>query len=140
MTRVLTFWVEGRPVPKRRSRTVRTKFGKSRTITPTVTVRWEHTIRVHAMKACAGEQWRPIAARYEIDIVVHRARKQGDADNFLKSAKDALNKIVWPDDRMVMRAAVNIVDGDGQGMRVRITRSELSDVGRVSEPNLTGAE
>lgn len=140
MSRVLTFWVDGRPVPKRRSRTVRTKFGKSRTITPKVTKSWERTIAVHALKAIVGSSWRPTPARYEIDIVVHRARRQGDADNFLKSAKDALNQIVWPDDRMVTRANVEMVDGQGQGMMVRVTRTEIAPVGPISEQNLTGAE
>lgn len=59
---------------------------------------------------------------YTVDIVVHRARRAGDADNFLKAAKDAMNNVIWPDDRMVICASVRLVDGQGAGMQVRVTR------------------
>lgn len=140
MSRVLTFWIDGRPVPKQRTRTVRSPYGKAHTFTPPRTKRWEHTIRVHAMRAVAQSQWRPTAASYEVDVDVHRARRQGDADNFLKSALDALNGVTWPDDRMVRRAEVKLIDGDGEGMRIRITRVEVPPVGPISDINLTGAE
>lgn len=118
----LTFWVEGRPVPKERARTVRTKRGKYRTFTPDRTARWERTVRAYAMRACAAAQWRPVDGSYAVEVTVHRARRAGDGDNFLKSAKDALNGVAWPDDRMVVTALVRLVDGQGQGMQVRVTR------------------
>ena len=121
---VLTFWVDGRPVPKERARTVKTKRGKYRTFTPDRTAAWERTVRAYAMRACAAAGWRPVDGAYAVEVTVHRARKAGDGDNFLKAAKDALNAIVWPDDRMVAQASVRLVDGQGQGMQVRVTRLE----------------
>lgn len=140
MSRVLVFWVDGRPVPKERARTVRSPYGKHHTFTPKRTVAWEQTIRAHAMRAIAQAEWRPTAARYEIDIEVHRAARRGDADNFLKAAKDALNGVIWPDDRMVAKASVTLVDGQDVGMRVRVTRIDIPTVGPISDINLTGAE
>lgn len=139
MSRVLVFWVDGRPVPKQRARTVKTLSGKRHTFTPKRTGVWEHKVKVLAMRACAAAGWRPDVAVYEVDVDVHRAERRGDGDNFLKSAKDALNGVVWPDDRMVRRAGVTLIDGEGQGMRIKVTRID-PPVGPVSEPNLTGAE
>ena len=123
MSNVLTFLVEGRPVPKERARAVRMKSGKYRTFTPVRTERWEQTVRLVAQAACSAVRWKPVEGRYEIDVTVHRTRRAGDADNYLKSVKDALNAVVWPDDRMVMRAAVQLVDGETPGVQVRVTRS-----------------
>ena len=81
------------------------------------------------MRAIAQAEWRPTAARYEIDIEVHRAARRGDADNFLKAAKDSLNGVIWPDDRMVSKASVTLVDGQDVGMRVRVTRIDIPAVG-----------
>jgi Holliday junction resolvase RusA-like endonuclease len=55
-------------------------------------------------------------------VTVHRARRAGDGDNFLKAAKDALNGVCWPDDRMVVTALVRILDGLEPGILVRVTR------------------
>lgn len=126
MSRVLVFWVDGRPVPKERARTVRTKRGKHRTFTPPRTEAWEQRVRLVAQAACSAARWKPEVGTYAVDVTVHRARRAGDADNFLKAAKDSLNGIVWPDDRMVMTALVRLVDGQGQGMQVRVTRLEAA--------------
>lgn len=140
MSRVLTFWVDGRPVPKERARTVRTKRGKHRTFTPPRTAAWEQRIRLVAQAACSASGWRPVTATYAVHVNVYRARKAGDGDNFLKAAKDAMNGVVWPDDRMSMKGSYELFDGQGEGMRVRVTRTELTTVGPISEPNLEGAE
>lgn len=124
MSAVLTFWVEGRPVAKERARTVRTRHGKHRTFTPSRTEAWEQRVRLVAQAACSQQRWKPVDTTYRVAITVHRARRAGDADNFLKAAKDAMNGVVWPDDRMVTFASVELVDGQGEGMRVRITREE----------------
>lgn len=127
---VLTFWVDGRPVPKERARTIRTKGGKYRTFTPPRTAAWEQRVRLVAQAACSAVRWRPVPARYEVDVTVYRARRAGDGDNFLKAAKDALNGVVWPDDGMVIRSTVGIVDGEGTGMQVRVTRELVPGMNR----------
>jgi Holliday junction resolvase RusA-like endonuclease len=119
---VLSFWVEGRPVPKERARTVRTRSGKYRTYTPTRTANWETRVRLVAQAACSSQRWRPMPGQYAVEVTVHRARRAGDGDNFLKAAKDALNGVAWPDDRMVVTARVCLVDGKEPGMQVRVTR------------------
>lgn len=138
--KVLTFWVDGRPVPKERARTVRTKRGKYCTYTPPRTAAWEQRVRLVAQAACSATGWRPVMASYSVHVDVYRARRAGDGDNFLKAAKDALNGVVWPDDRMSVQGSYHVYDGQGVGMRVRVTRADLPEVGRASEPNMTGAE
>lgn len=119
---ILIFWVDGTPVPKQRARTVRTKTGKVVSYTPKRTAAWERRIQFIAQAACSKARWKPVAGRYEVDVIVHRAQRRGDDDNFLKSAKDALNGVVWPDDRMVMRSSVQLIDGERPGMHIRVTR------------------
>jgi len=117
----LSFWVNARPVPKERARTIKTKRGKYRTFTPDRTATWESLVRLTAQAACSAAKWKPKPGRYTVEVTVHRARRAGDADNFLKAAKDAMNGVVWPDDRMVVSASVRLVDGEGVGMRVLVT-------------------
>ena len=119
---VLSFWVDSRPVPKERARTIKTKRGKYRTFTPTRTARWETLVRLTAQAACSAAKWKPEPGRYTVSVTVYRARRAGDADNFLKAAKDAMNDVVWPDDRMVVSASVCLVDGERVGMWVLVTR------------------
>lgn len=123
MSRTLTFWVDGVPVPKARARTVRTKSGKPVSFTPPRTARWERLVGLVAQAACSAVRWRPEPGSYAVTLVVHRARRSGDADNFAKAACDACNGIVWPDDRMVRRVSVEVVDGQGTGMRVSVERA-----------------
>lgn len=125
MSRVLVFWVEGTPVPKARARTVRTKTGRVVSFTPKRTAAWEQRVKLVAQSACSAVRWRPERGAYSVEIVVHRARRAGDGDNFLKAAKDALNGVCWPDDRMVMTSTVKLIDGEGSGMRVRVTRLDV---------------
>lgn len=121
--KVLTFWVPGTPVPKARARTVRTKTGKPITFTPKRTAQWESVVRLVAQAACSAARWRPEPGAYEVDLTVHRAARRGDADNFAKAIGDALNGVTYPDDRSVRRLAVALVDGQGAGVMVRVTRA-----------------
>lgn len=123
MSRVLSFWVEGRPVPKQRARTFRHASGKLVTWTPKETAQWEHTVRLVAQAACSAVRWQPKKGeRYDVALTVHRARRAGDADNFAKACCDALNGVAYPDDRHVRSLRVELVDGQGAGVMVRITR------------------
>lgn len=120
--KILAFWVEGRPVAWQRAVTVRTPRGKRRTFVPDRTRRWKSTVRLHAMRAVACAGWTPDDAAYSVDVAVYRARRAGDADNYLKAIKDALNAIVWPDDRMVIESCVRLIDGQGTGVMVRVSK------------------
>jgi Holliday junction resolvase RusA-like endonuclease len=123
MSRVLTFWVDGVPVPKGRPRTVRTKTGKVVTFTPKRTARWESVVRLVAQAACSAVRWKPTPGAYEVRIEVFPARRAGDADNFGKAIADAMNGIVYPDDGSVRRIDVTRQDvGVALGAMVRVTR------------------
>ncbi len=121
--KVLTFWVEGTPVPKGRPRTFFVK-GRTKpvTTTPPRSRAWEAAVRLFAQAACSASGWRPEPGRYALGLTVHRSRKAGDADNYAKSIGDALNGVVYPDDRSVMELRVTLVDDDKAGVFVSVTK------------------
>lgn len=125
--RVLTFFVDGRPVPKGRPRVFRRVLPNgrwlTRTITPKRTLAWENVVRLVAQAECSRAGWEPEAVPHEVDVVVHRAARRGDADNFGKAVLDALNGVAWPDDKHVRRMSVELVDGQGTGVRVTVRRA-----------------
>jgi Holliday junction resolvase RusA-like endonuclease len=121
--KVLTFWVEGVPVPKARARTVRTKTGKVVSFTPKRTARWENVVRLVAQAACSAAGWKPTAGAYEVSIQVYPARRAGDADNFGKAITDAMNAVCYPDDKSIRKLTVERCDvGVALGAMVRIAR------------------
>lgn len=120
---VLAFWVDGIPVPKARARTVRTKTGKVVSFTPKRTRDWENLVRLIAQSACSAAGWKPTAASYEVAIEVYPARNRGDSDNFAKAITDAMNGVVYPDDRSIRKLTVERRDvGVALGVMVRVTR------------------
>jgi Holliday junction resolvase RusA-like endonuclease len=109
------FVVEGKPVGKGRPRITRRG-----TYTPAATVAWERQIGYAARVAMAG------AAPFEgpvgiaVTAVLKLPKKYRedakpitgvDADNILKAAMDALNRIVYRDDAQVVTATVGKVYG-----------------------------
>lgn len=105
MTQELQFVVHGPPVPKARARTVRSK-GKAITFTPGKTADYESLMSMRALEArCKVSRW-PYAdksARFGVAIKVYKSRDQGDLDNFEKSVMDACNRVLWHDDKQVIR-------------------------------------
>lgn len=106
MTQELQFVVHGPPVPKARARTVRAKTGKTVSYTPKKTASHESTLATYALQArCKVSRW-PYAdksARFGVAIRVYKSRDQGDLDNFEKSVMDACNRVLWHDDKQVIR-------------------------------------
>jgi Holliday junction resolvase RusA-like endonuclease len=125
--KVLSFFVEGRPVPKGRPRVLRRLLPNGRwltkTVTPKRTVAWEKVVQLVAQANCSRLGWEPEATPHEVDIVVHRAARRGDADNFGKAVLDALNGVVWTDDSHVRRVSIELVDGQGAGVAVTVRRA-----------------
>lgn len=39
----------------------------------------------------------------EVELEIHSTRKQGDIDNYAKTVLDALNGVVWRDDRQIRK-------------------------------------
>lgn len=121
--KVLVFWVDGCPVPKARARTVRTKSGKVASFTPKRTRDWETRVRLVAQSACSAAGWKPSEAAYEVSIEVYPAARRGDSDNFAKAVTDAMNGVVYPDDRSIRKLTVERRDvGVALGVMVRVSR------------------
>lgn len=110
---VITFNVYGPPVPKARART--TLRGS---YTPKRTSDYEARIACAARLALAdlGQPW-DIAGTYALRVLVfpyqseaqQRKRvedRRGDWDNYGKIVSDALNVVLWADDRQVVNATV----------------------------------
>ncbi len=53
-----------------------------------------------------------------------------DTDNFLKTVKDALNELVWHDDRQVVCDFVDKAYAPMDGLRVQIWRAKKSSIRR----------
>jgi Holliday junction resolvase RusA-like endonuclease len=115
----LRFSLDVAPVPKGRARVVRQR-GRMRGLTPEKTAAFEQALGL----ACAAARPRGWDADgwYRAEIVVRRARRQGDADNFAKAVLDSANGIAWRDDARVLSLEVAVCDGVKPGIDVRILR------------------
>lgn len=97
---VARFVVEGDPVPKERARTFRDpRSGRMVSKSAPRTVEWERRVAVAAW----GARVAPAEELLRVRMVFYRATRQVcDVDNLVKAVKDALNGVVWLDDRQVM--------------------------------------
>ena len=123
------FTVPGTPVPCARARVVRNILpdGSSRTrgVTPSKTSSYEERVALIARSASARARWRPTAKAFLLDLMVFRAVRAGDWDNFGKGVCDALTKArIWPDDRYVEDARVRLFL-DREHPRVDVVVQEL---------------
>ena len=105
----VAFTVHGPPVPKARARVVSSGEGadrKTRSFTPGKTTAYEALVSMKALEARSKASkwpWQETKTRFGIAISVFRSADRGDLDNFEKSIWDACNKVIWPDDRQVIR-------------------------------------
>ncbi|HEY4116286.1 MAG TPA: RusA family crossover junction endodeoxyribonuclease [Byssovorax sp.] len=106
--RVVAFEVLGAPVPCARARVVRAR-GRAHAYTPARTAEFEQLVRLVAMTAVRRvEGWRTDAPGYRFELVVYRAARRGDWDNFAKAVADALQGVVFDDDRAIVEAHVRL--------------------------------
>lgn len=128
---VLTFTVEGAPRVKARPRVVlrQTKRGMRRVVyTPRETVDWEAVVRGAAGRtleglALLGWTWDLAPADFELSVNVWRARAVGDLDNYVKALADALQGVLWSDDRYVVAHWATMgVDARRPRLEVRVRR------------------
>ncbi len=127
---IIKIIITGHPVAKGRGRAVATRAGHARIVTPAKTRRWEEDARMVA-RAKMGQR-KPLAGPVEVKIfasfvitpgwpkwkreaaengrIYHTTRPDGD--NIMKTAKDAMNGIVWIDDAQVVQATVSKHYGD----------------------------
>lgn len=94
--------VDGEPVAKERPRTFIAPGGKARTITPAKTQAAETTIATKAKLAYPHDE--PTTNPVAIALRFYCGPKQRakDVDNLSKTVLDALNKIIWKDDKQVL--------------------------------------
>lgn len=95
----LRFTVPGRPIPCGRPKVAR---GGRRTFMPARTQDYKKTITEAARAALEQTpNFDANAQAYAVSIVVWRAVRTGDWDNFGKSVCDAVNAVAYPDDRLI---------------------------------------
>jgi Holliday junction resolvase RusA-like endonuclease len=106
--RELIVTISGPPVPKGRPRSTRT----GRVYTPAKTRAYEkHVARTcmqHLTELGAAANW-PRLAEYEVSLLVYRATKRGDGDNFLKAFSDGAEGVLWANDRQIKKATVELL-------------------------------
>lgn len=110
---VLRFTVNGPPVPCERARVVQKLLGdqlRSRAVTPPRTRAYEAVVRqVSALAVLQqGARWRLDAEAYLVTLHFFRAAKRGDWDNLAKAVTDAMNGVVYVDDRRIVGATVRL--------------------------------
>lgn len=128
--KTLRFTIEGRPVPCQRARVYFDKrSGKRRGFTPDATREYEQRVRLFAIAAVARARWTFNAGdRFWFSVRIYRAAERGDWDNFAKAIADGMNEVVWPDDRCVDDAHVQLfVDRIRPRAEVEVTRLTSHD-------------
>jgi Holliday junction resolvase RusA-like endonuclease len=128
--RTLIFTVLGEPVGKERPRArgfmVAGKIITSM-YTPKKTKDYERHVAMLCVEAVARQGWTYTDDdRFALEVLVLRTyvNKGADADNYVKAIGDAINKIAYPDDRLVRRVVVTVTD-DRDNPRTVVTVSKV---------------
>lgn len=134
---MITFEIPGKPQPKQRARAVRTKNGM-RHYTPKQTESYEGKVAWIAVQHVQGRQPspKPFSLRVVIWVEIpaswpqwkRQAAERGeiaattqlDGDNVAKSIMDALNGVIYKDDRQVTSLQVDKFFGDYWSTRVEL--------------------
>jgi len=111
----IVFHVPGPVIPKGRPRTV-TRDGKSHTYTPKRTKDYEGVVKLYALQARGRRK--PFSGNVSLDIEI-RGKGRGDLDNQVKSLLDALNGVLYNDDKQVVELHV-IRQNGAAGVTVRV--------------------
>ena len=112
----LEYTVVGKPRVKKRPR-----MGKHGVYTPKVTTQWETQIREELAMHMSKNKI-PMICEEPVSAGLYFNRPAGDLDNLVKAVLDAMNKVVYNDDRIV----VDLYAGKGFDVHgVRISLSVL---------------
>lgn len=106
------FRVPGEPVAKERPRTAMTRTGKMRTYTPRKTKAAEADIGWEFRRQYQGFG-DPVSGPVSVRLVFHTMSESKDADNLTKTVLDALNGVIWLDDRQVEEVWSKVIRGKG---------------------------
>lgn len=110
--RSVYFRVPGEPVAKERPRTFVDGTGKTRTITPRKTQAAEQMIGYEFRRQYPGFG-EPIPHPVSVRLVFHTMSKRKDMDNMEKLVMDAMNNLVYCDDKQVYHKTTTVVRGKG---------------------------
>jgi crossover junction endodeoxyribonuclease RusA len=105
--------VTGNPVPKQSFRYV-----KGGGYTPLRVKEWQETVAVAARRVMDGASPIEIPVKVKIDFYMPTKRRM-DLDNLSKGVLDALNGIVYLDDKQIVH--LELTKGSGFGCRIEIT-------------------
>ena len=114
--RRIEFFVVGQPIPKARPR-----VSARGTYTPTRTRDWEDLIGMSAKIAMAVERYVIFTGPVEVELRVSGANALADVDNLGKACLDAMNGVVYTDDRQIDCLVVERLHDDKRGVDIRVT-------------------
>jgi Holliday junction resolvase RusA-like endonuclease len=87
-------------------------------------VAWHGQIARRAWEEQARQRW-PMTGTYALDLRVSVARRTADADNYLKLVADALQGVLWQNDRAVTIARVELLSVPAQHEALEVTAHAL---------------
>ncbi len=124
----IEFIIPGHVVPKQRPRGVplmrdgRPILKDGRPIITTYTAKetkvFEASVAMLARAAMSGRS--PLGGDVAVTVALHGQGRRGDLDNKFKSITDAMNGIVYVDDRQIRRLVVEAFDGGDERAVVRV--------------------
>ena len=124
---VHAFVVDGEPTPKARPRTITTSKGDVRTYTPKTTRSAEQVIGESAKNGLHRLGDFPVDTPVKLVVDVYVEKKgRGDLDNYVKTVMDALNGVIWKDDRQVEELVASINRHSGTG-RLAIVVADITE-------------
>ena len=116
----MTYFVK--PVPKQRPRTYRTK-GKVRTLTPVETQQFETAIRMLTISEIHRQGLDvPVFGKEPVSVTLEMQPTRGDFDNVAKAVIDALNEVLWVDDRQIRHADITVHRKGNPRISIAVTK------------------
>lgn len=111
----MTVWSQ--PRPKTRPRVT-----QNGTYTTPELREWEKLLKTTALIRMRALGLKPYEGAVEVEVTLGLLANRGDLDNYVKAVLDALNEVVFVDDRQVSRmAAVKLRRPDAPFCRVKVT-------------------
>ena len=98
---MIEFFVEGKPIPKARPR-----VGVHGTYTPATTKAWVVSIAWTEMSILSGDG--PSSSPLALSLHFWGAHGSADLDNLTKAVMDALNGIVYEDDKQIKSLSARV--------------------------------
>ena len=121
----IRFTVPGKPTPKGRPRVMRGGW----TYTPAKTKQFENLVKLVAISARRTRKDWKLEGSFRLLVVCYGADLRSDWDNLGKAISDALNGVIWNDDRQVIDAHVLKLPCDKGQERTEVAVTPIGDSG-----------